>query len=88
MLSAFAVLAALATARVAAATNGGFTPVAPNSPNASHITTAYYVILGFTAAIFVLVEGLLVAFVFKYRSRGRDRTVEAPPRSTATRASR
>ncbi len=76
-LSAFAVLAALATAHVAAATNGGFTPVAPNSPNASHITTAYYVILGFTAAIFVLVEGLLVVFVLKYRSRGRGRTSDA-----------
>ena len=74
MLSAFAVLAALATARVAAAANGGFTPVTPNSPNASHINTAYYVILGFTAAIFVLVEGLLVVFVLKYRSRGRGRT--------------
>ena len=74
MLSAFAVLAALATARVAAAANGGLTPVTPNSPNASHINTAYYVILGFTAAIFVLVEGLLVVFVLKYRSRGRGRT--------------
>lgn len=77
MLSAFAVLAALATARVAAAANGGFTPVTPNSPNASNINTAYYVILGFTAAIFVLVEGLLVAFVLKYRSRGRGRTSDA-----------
>jgi cytochrome c oxidase subunit II len=77
LLSALAVVAALATARVAAATNGGFTPVAPNSPNASNINTAYYVILGFTAAIFVLVEGLLVVFVIKYRNRGRDRTSEA-----------
>jgi cytochrome c oxidase subunit 2 len=77
LLSAFAVLAALATAHVAAATNGGFTPVAPNSPNASRIDTAYYVILGFTAAVFVLVEGLLVIFVLKYRSRGRGRTSDA-----------
>jgi cytochrome c oxidase subunit II len=71
-----AVLLALATAGVAAATNGGFTPVQPESPNASHTQTAYYVILGFTSFIFVLVEGLLVAFVWKYRSRGRSRTVE------------
>ena len=71
-----AVLVALATAGVAAAANGGFTPVQPESPNASHTQHAYYLILGFTAAIFVLVESLLVVFVWKYRSRGRARTVE------------
>jgi cytochrome c oxidase subunit 2 len=71
-----AVLLALATAGVAAAANGGFTPVQPESPNASHTQSAYYLILGFTAAIFVLVEGLLVGLVWKYRSRGRARTVE------------
>ena len=70
------VLFALATAGVAAATNGGFTPVKPESPNASHTQTAYYVILGFTSAIFILVEGLLVAFIVKYRQRGRSRAVE------------
>jgi cytochrome c oxidase subunit 2 len=70
------VLLALATAGVAAASNGGFTPVTPESPNASHTQTAYYVILGFTSAIFVLVEGLLVVFIVKYRRRGRDRAVE------------
>ena len=69
-------VAVLATAGVAAASNGGFAPVAPNSPNASRTDTAYYVILAFTGAIFVLVESLLVAFVWKYRSRGRARTVE------------
>ena len=72
----FAVLVALATAGVAAAGNGGFTPVTPASPNAVHTQHAYYLILGFTAAIFVLVEGLLVVFVVKYRSRGRARAVE------------
>ena len=71
-----AVLVALATAGVAAAANGGFTPVEPASPNAHHIQHAYYLILGFTAAIFVLVESLLVIFVVKYRSRGRARAVE------------
>jgi cytochrome c oxidase subunit II len=71
-----AVVVALATAGVAAAANGGFTPVTPESPNASHTQTAYYVILGFTSAIFLLVEGLLVVFVVKYRRRGRARTVE------------
>ncbi len=73
-----AVLVALATAGVAAATNGGLTPVQPESPNASHTETAYYVILVLTGLIFVIVEGLLVAFIWKYRSRGRARTVEGP----------
>jgi len=73
---AFAVLVALATAGVAAAGNGGFAPVTPASPNATHIQHAYYLILGFTVAIFILVESLLVIFIVKYRSRGRPRTVE------------
>jgi cytochrome c oxidase subunit II len=76
LVLAFAV--ALATAGVAAATNGGLTPVKPESPNASHTETAYYVIVGFTAVIFFLVEGLLVAFIWKYRSRGRSRDAEGP----------
>jgi cytochrome c oxidase subunit 2 len=73
---AFVVLLALATAGVAAAANGGFTPVQPESPNAHHIQNAYYLVLGFTAAIFVLVQSLLVVFIWKYRSRGRSRAVE------------
>jgi cytochrome c oxidase subunit II len=71
-----AVLVALATAGVAAAANGGFTPVQPESPNASHTQTAYYVVLAFTSAIFVVVEGALVAFIVKYRRRGRSRELE------------
>ena len=71
-----AVLVALATAGVAAAGNGGFAPVPPASPNATHIQHAYYLVLGFTAAIFLLVETLLVVFIWKYRSRGRPRAVE------------
>lgn len=71
-----AVVVALATAGAAAAANGGFTPLNPHSPNTSHTLTAYYVVLGFTSVIFVIVEGALVAFIVKYRSRGRARTVE------------
>ena len=69
-------IAALATAGVAAAANGGFTPPNAHSPNAHHILSAYYLIVIFTAAIFVIVETALVAFAWKYRSRGRPRTVE------------
>jgi cytochrome c oxidase subunit II len=64
----------LATAGVAAAANGGFTPPDAHSPNADHINESYYLILAFTAGIFVLVESLLIVFVVKYR--GRDRTVD------------
>ena len=71
-----AVLVALATAGVAAAGNGGFAPVPPASPNAVHIQHAYFLILVFVVAIFILVETLLVVFVIKYRSRGRSRAVE------------
>ncbi len=71
-----AVLVALATAGIATAGNGGFAPVAPASPNAVHIQHAYFLILGLTAAILILVESVLVIFIVKYRSRGRPRTVE------------
>ena len=69
-------LVALATAGVAAAGNGGFAPIAPHSPNASRITDAYWVVFGFAAFVAVLVESILVAFIIKYRSRGRSRAVE------------
>ncbi|MDE3189420.1 MAG: cytochrome c oxidase subunit II [Acidobacteriota bacterium] len=73
---ACAAVAASLTAGAATASNGGFTPVTPHSPNAHHTLTAYWVILAFTGAIFVLVEGLLVVFVVKYRGRRSERTRE------------
>jgi cytochrome c oxidase subunit 2 len=69
-------LTVLATAGVAAAANGGFTPEFAHSPNAARTNTAYYVILAFTSVIFVGVEGALVLFIWKYRRRGRPRTAE------------
>jgi cytochrome c oxidase subunit 2 len=71
-LSVALVLAAAATA----AGNGGFAPKPPASPNASGIADAYWLIFGFTAFIFVLVEGALVWFVIRYRRRGRPREAE------------
>jgi cytochrome c oxidase subunit II len=68
------VLTVLATAGVAAAANGGFTPEFAHSPNAHRINTAYWVVLAFTSVIFVAVEGALVLFIWKYRSHGRART--------------
>ena len=74
MLPALAV--ALAAAAAASAANGGFSPQHAHSPNAHHITTAYWVIFAFTSAIFLIVEGSLVVFLVKYRARGRTRDAE------------
>ena len=50
-----------------------FAPVAPESPNADGIYTSWLFVSIFVAAIFVLVEGLLIAFIWKYRRQKRDR---------------
>jgi cytochrome c oxidase subunit 2 len=71
-------LLALALAGAAVAGNGGFAPVAPASPNEGGIRSVYWLILGFTGFIFVLVEAALVLFIVRYRSRGRSREVEGP----------
>jgi cytochrome c oxidase subunit II len=71
-LLAFAVVTALAA--VAAPTAlAQFAPVEPASPNAEGIRDSYLFISIFVVAIFVLVEGLLIAFVWKYRRQRRDR---------------
>ena len=51
-----AALLALALAGAAFAGNGGLAPVAPASPNESGIRSIYWLILGFTGFIFLLVE--------------------------------
>jgi len=71
-------LAALAAAGDALADGGGFSPVKPESPNADRITSTYWFIFGFAAAIFLLVEIALVVFIVRFRSRGRGREVEGP----------
>jgi cytochrome c oxidase subunit II len=67
---------ALALSAAAAASNGGISPVAPVSPNGHRITDAYWLILGITGAVFLFVEGTLLAFVIRYRRRGRPRDAE------------
>ncbi len=69
----------------AAAAENGLAPVAPESPNADAIRQTYWVILGVTGAIFVLVETALVLFVFRFRSRGRSRHQEGAQIHGATR---
>src|SRR6266498_2289997 len=70
--------AALALVAAAYAGNGGFAPETPHSPNAQRINDSYKWIAIFAAAIFVVVEGSLLWFVFRYRRRGRPRTAEGP----------
>jgi cytochrome c oxidase subunit 2 len=73
-----AALLALVAASAALAGNGGLAPPSPASPNAANIRDVYWLILAVSAGIFVLVAGLLLLFVVRYRSRGRPREVEGP----------
>jgi cytochrome c oxidase subunit 2 len=77
-------LAASALAPPGFADNGGFTPVAPESPNAEGIRDSYLFVSVFVLAIFVLVEGLLMAFIVKYRRRKRARFEDGAPIHGAT----
>jgi cytochrome c oxidase subunit 2 len=71
-----AVPLALVTAGAALAGNGGVAPVAPASPNAAAIRDTYWLILGITGAIFVIVETALVVFIVRYRRGRRSREAE------------
>lgn len=50
-----------------------FAPVAPESPNAEGIRDTWLFISIFVVAIFLLVESLLIAFIWRYRRQKRDR---------------
>lgn len=80
VLVASAVLAAPALAG-----NGGFAPVPPESPNAEGITQSFLFVSAFCLAIFVLVEGLLIAFVIRFRRRKRERHADGAQIHGATR---
>jgi cytochrome c oxidase subunit 2 len=54
-----------------------FAPVAPESPNAEGIRDSWLFVSIFVFAIFVLVEGLLIAFIWKYRRQKRNRFEDA-----------
>jgi len=66
-------LVATVAAPLALGDNGGLTPVDPASPNAEGIKRSYLFISVFTFAVFLLVEGLLLAFVIRFRRKRRDR---------------
>ncbi len=59
-----------AAAAPALAGNAGFAPVPPESPGAEGITQTWWIVSIFILAIFLLVEGLLIVFLVRYR-RGR-----------------
>jgi cytochrome c oxidase subunit 2 len=54
-----------------------FAPVPPESPNAEGIRDSWLFVSIFVLAIFVLVEGLLIAFIWKYRRQKRNRFEDA-----------
>ena len=51
-------------------------PLAPGSENAASVATLFWIVLGIAAAVFVIVEGLLIYAVLRYRRRYPD---EVPP---------
>ena len=78
-------LLALVVAPAAIAGNGGFAPVTPESSNADDIRDSYLFVSIFILGTFVLVEGLLLAFIIRYRRRRRPRFEDGPPVHGATR---
>jgi cytochrome c oxidase subunit II len=80
-----ALVALLLLAAPALASNGGFTPVEPESPNAEDIAESFWFVSIFILGIFVLVEGLLLVFVVRYRRRGRPRDADGPQIHGSTR---
>jgi cytochrome c oxidase subunit II len=75
VLLCFALLA-LAVAPAALAGNGGLAPQEPASPSAQNISDVYWLILGVTGGIFLIVMTTLLLFVVRYRSGGRPRETE------------
>jgi cytochrome c oxidase subunit 2 len=78
-------LAALSIAAVATAGNGGFLPGEAHSPNAHRINQTFVFVSIFTGAIFLIVEGALIAFIVRYRRGKRAVTAEGPQIHGATR---
>ncbi len=77
-------LLATALAPTALAGNGGFAPVSPESPNAERIRDTWIFVSIFIVAIFVLVEVVLVTFIWRYRRQRRERFEDGPQIHGAT----
>jgi cytochrome c oxidase subunit 2 len=76
ILAATGALLALVLAAPAGANDGGLVPQNAGTPSAKGIEHDYVFIGGFTLFILILVEGLLILFVVRYRHRKRPRSVE------------
>jgi cytochrome c oxidase subunit 2 len=69
---------ALVLAGPTLAGNGGVAPPDPVSGNAENVRELYWLVLGITGVIFLVVEAALILFVVRYRGRGRPRDAEGP----------
>jgi cytochrome c oxidase subunit II len=58
--------------------SSGLTPVQPDSPNTERIQDLFWFVSFWAALVLLSVAIPLVYFVWRYRSRGRARTVEGP----------
>jgi cytochrome c oxidase subunit II len=56
----------------------GLTPIEPDSPNTERINDLFWFISFWAALVLLSVAIPLIYFVWRYRSRGRPRTVEGP----------
>jgi cytochrome c oxidase subunit II len=63
----------------------GLTPVKPDSPNAERIADLYWFVAFWSAIVLLAVAMPLAIFIVRYRSRGRDRTIEGPQVHGSTR---
>ena len=78
-LAALAITAILLVVPAAWAGNGGIAPPDSATESGSTINDLYWLVIGITAAIFILVEGALVLFIFRYRRRrGTSETADGP----------
>jgi cytochrome c oxidase subunit II len=72
-------LSALALVLTGAALAGAGRGAPPaESPNAAGIQDLYWIVLAVTGVVFVIVESALILFIVRFRSRGRERSVEGP----------
>jgi cytochrome c oxidase subunit 2 len=63
----------------------GLTPVETESPNAERIADLYWFVSFWAAIVLLAVAVPLAIFIVRYRSNGRDRTVEGPQIHGSTR---
>ncbi|MDQ2983644.1 MAG: cytochrome c oxidase subunit II [Actinomycetota bacterium] len=85
VLGCFALLALVLAGAALGDSNGGLAPPTPKSPNAERIQDIYWLLLGISGVIFVIVEGALLLFIYRFRNRGRPRDLEGPQLHGATR---